>query len=121
MYQHYVADRRTLKIAGIVFALAAAVCLALHVRQSVHRPSVRWSATTRFVWSLLSGFAAMLLAFAIVFPGAMRSCYDIAIGRPRTPELTQDYLALITRYHDRSIISDKAYEKIVKAMKKEPR
>ena len=54
-----------------------------------------------FVLSLMQGF---------------KTCYAWQRIGDRSPELTKEYVALITRYRDRGIISQAAYRKIVKGL-----
>jgi hypothetical protein len=63
----------------------------------------------------LGALTALLLPLLLGFT----TCYVTNYGnRPRTPELTREYMALMTQYHERGIIGDSAFKKIESAMKK---
>lgn len=69
-------------------------------------------------WLLLRDGLLSIFAAAIFLPVvAGPTCYEGSSFTRRTPELTNDYLALIQKYHERGIIGDKAYSKIADAAK----
>ena len=73
----------------------------------------------RVVLSLIGSAALLVLALAITFPMFVATCYEQARFRRRTPELTREYVSLITKYRQRGVISESVYNKIVVAMRKE--
>lgn len=79
-----------------------------------------WRRARRILWSLCGGGAISLLVCLVAFPLASGgTCYAWSLTRRRTPELTRDYLSVMEKYHERGVISDNAYRKIVEAMKEE--
>lgn len=84
-----------------------------------------WKATggkfwRSILWSTAKAVLGLLAVTFLVFPIFVRTCYAMSTTRLRTPELTHDYITLITKYHNRGVISDKAYKKIINNMKSSP-
>lgn len=63
----------------------------------------------------LGALTALLLPLLLGFT----TCYITNNGnRSRTPELTREYMTLMSKYHEQGIIGDAAFKKIEAAMKK---
>lgn len=117
-HQEYLVWTRNLKLMRIAVVAVSLMILLVYINLTWRAKGRRFWRTSGIVTAetLLSVFVFGFL----VFPTFVRSCYQIAVTRLRTPELTKDYITLITKYHDRGVIGDKAYEKIIKTIEKEP-
>jgi hypothetical protein len=69
-------------------------------------------------WVLVRDGLLSIFTAAICFPVITGpTCYEGCRFARRTPKLTNDYVALAKKYHERGIIGDDAYRKIAEAAK----
>lgn len=108
-----------------ILLVSAILLLAFYTRLTLQAGArSRWIGMRRFgrtasmfVWNGL--LMAPIISF-IVMSYPLRTCYAIASSTSRSPELTKDYVQLIEKYHQRGIIGDRAYRKMVKTVEEPP-
>jgi len=106
-----------LTAASILIALVSAFVFALSVRLAVRSVAPSHKSLGRRL--RVGGAIAVngllwLVVVALAVPFAVGpSCYAMQYARRRTPQLTKGYVALITKYRDKGIISERAYKKIL--------
>lgn len=95
---------------GLLYVLSSFSFILLMHMQTLYQKRLLWS----FVRDSLLAF--IILGFAGSSLGSVESCYIPARTAERTPELTNDYLALMQKYHEQGIIQDATYVKLKKAL-----
>lgn len=122
-HREYTAGRRIVAALMGLVGVICAVPVGLYIRSTLRLIGpgyTGWRRFRRVSWSLLGGGVITLLCSAVLFPLSLgATCYGFSVTRRRTPQLTRNYLSIMQNYHERGVISDSAYRKIVEAMKEE--
>jgi hypothetical protein len=96
---------------GALFVLAYLIPTV----RSVDRSQRGFAGYRKALGALAGGVGVGALVFIFLSPVfAHVSCYKMAIMHP--PRLREDYEELITKYRDQGVISEKAYQKLLKSV-----
>ncbi|MCL5102783.1 MAG: hypothetical protein M1133_01540 [Armatimonadetes bacterium] len=117
--QHDAEYRHWTHVLGFIRVLIAVVgigCLVVFLLLTWRRLSADLTLAKKLFGMVASAAPGLLISFgllAVFFPVFVRTCYAWSRLTLRTPERTKDYIAVLRRYHDRGVISDRAYRKLL--------
>lgn len=118
-YNRYKYWHGRLNVAYAIVIIVSLVFIALFISSCwrvSRRLANRVERALKLGWSMLSGLLVALFVFFFFMPLGAATCYEMSVMWAREPKLTKDYIAIMQKYRDKGIISNQAYNKLLKAL-----
>jgi hypothetical protein len=102
----------------IILVLILVAVFVLFIKAS-HRALIRRNIKWRgffFTADVIGGISLAAFLWIVGLTSSMTTCYIMSSFRLRDPELTGEYVQVLTQYHEHGIISDQAYGKLMSSL-----